>query len=685
MHARRLRQAILTIAQIFTLLASLEALATAQAQNPAPPPAAPGGRTFSENLAAVANRATLLLPVIQNEVEGPLLPWLETFAWGLAALVIFGAFAKLWRENAGAGVDLFWWFARLGVIFALMGSGPLLIDRMAEIGQRLAFGEDGGAVLGKFYVQQRNNFNYAYVKFSEGLFTVKGTPVEPVPGGVLGVIFSTESSMRDATRKLDMISRDMSLLYDGLNLTRGVISFGDFFLTMLGSFLLIAVRLAAPIMIALAIDRSIAQRVTYPYIWGVVVLTLIWPIVALIIKSIAYLGRNIAMALGDNQRFYQFDQATMQIIHSSTQHPVYTVLFAAVIMLIAGLSLWGSPYIAYQLSVGRVYEGISTTISSWAGQVVGAGIEYYSASMAASITRQAEILQAQGGYQAEVTRAGAGQEAGNLQARASRIVGITGAQASRESALASIEGGRVRETKGIEAERKYGQEALEAQTNLEKSNIGTRKDLSVADQNASQHRERKNIETDRSADTEQFAGRKIQSGSEWLSRILRGSGNSGVRNTGGALELIGGGYGLYKQWSSIQNRAAGREKALGEYTGAVNKNQGDAADRFGKAQDAYRDNMGIATNQRAGDLTGAANAGAAISAAGAQRGYNIAVGGYNQAYNLNCTTQKEVTKWERQPENVKRDHKTFPQTMKSRLHWSRHQIMTCSMKSFGGD
>ncbi len=452
MQVRGLRQAILTTLQILTLLASLEALATAQAQNPAPPPAAPGGRTFSENLAALAIRAAELLPVIQNEVEGPLLPWLETFAWGLAAPVIFGAFSKMWRENAGAGVDLFWWFARLGVVFALMGSGPLIIDRMAEIGQRIAFGEDGGAVLGRFYVRQRNNFDYAYVKFSEGVFTVRGTPVETVPGGVLGVIFSTESSLPDATRSLDKISKDMSLLYDGLNFARGVISFGDFFLTMLGSFLLIAVRLAAPIMIALAIDRSIAQRATYPYVWGVVVLTLIWPIVALIIKSIAYLGGNIAMALGDNQRFYQFDQATMQIIHSSAQHPVYTVLFAAVIMLIAGLSLWGSPYIAYQLSVGGVYEGVSTTVSSWAGQVVGAGIEYYSASMAASISRQAETLQAQGGYQAEVTRAGAGQEAGNIQARAAKIVGITGAQAGRESALASIEAGRVQATKGFEAD-----------------------------------------------------------------------------------------------------------------------------------------------------------------------------------------------------------------------------------------
>jgi hypothetical protein len=371
-------------------------------------------------------RAADLLPIIQNEIEGPLMPWLERIAWYLAALIFTFGFARMLRENAGAGVDLFWWFGRAALCLALMGSGPLIIDRLAEIGQVIAVGEDGSSPINRFYIKQRNGFDYAYVKFSEGAFTVNDTSVQPVPGGVLGVLFSTETSIPNATRKLDQISRDMSLLYDGLSFARAVISFGDFFLMMMiGSFLVIAMRLVAPVMIALAIDRSIAQKVTYPYVWGVAVLTLIWPAVAIVIKGIAYLGGNLAMALGDNQRFYQLDHTTMQIIHNSEQNPVYTVLLAAVIMLIAGLSLWGSPYIAYQLSIGRVYEGVSTTISSWVGQFVGAGVEYYSSSMAASISRQADTLHAQGVYFGEVARAAAGQEAGNIQARANKIRGLS--------------------------------------------------------------------------------------------------------------------------------------------------------------------------------------------------------------------------------------------------------------------
>src|SRR4030095_15800414 len=125
-------------------------------------------------------------------------------------------------------------------------------------------------------------------------------------------------------------------------------------------------RLASDLMIALAVDRSLAQRVTYPYVWGAVVLTLIWRIVVLIIKSIAYMGGNVAMALGDDKVFHTFDDQAMRIIQNGD--PFYTALFAALIMLISGLCLWASPYIAYQLSVGRVYEGVSQTISSWVGQ-----------------------------------------------------------------------------------------------------------------------------------------------------------------------------------------------------------------------------------------------------------------------------------------------------------------------------
>ena len=79
-------------------------------------------------------------------------------------------------------------------------------------------------------------------------------------------------------------------------------------------------------------------------------------------------------------------------IMTSGAEPFYTAIIAIVIMTIAGLSLWMSPVIAYKVAMGQVYESVSSTVSSWAGALVGAGIELYSSAIAASISNQAERI-----------------------------------------------------------------------------------------------------------------------------------------------------------------------------------------------------------------------------------------------------------------------------------------------------
>jgi len=628
MRARRLRQSILTITQIIAISVCLSVFAQAQAQTtPTPPPTTTpgaGGRTFSENLKALMIRAADLLPIIQNEIEGPLIPWLERIAWYLAALIFTFGFARMLRENAGAGVDLFWWFGRAALCLALMGSGSLIIDRLAEIGQVIAVGEDGSSPINRFYIKQRNGFDYAYVKFSEGAFTVNDTSVQPVPGGVLGVLFSTETSIPNATRKLDKISRDMSLLYDGLSFARAVISFGDFFLMMIGSFLVIAMRLVAPVMIALAIDRSIAQKVTYPYAWGVAVLTLIWPAVAIVIKGIAYLGGNLAMALGDNQRFYQFDQATMQIIHNSQQNPVYTVLLAAMIMLIAGLSLWGSPYIAYQLSVGRVYEGVSTTISSWVGQLVGAGVEYYSSSMAASISRQAETTQAQGVYFGEVTRASEGKEASDTSARANKIRSLSQTESNRVAGIYAADAAKFNQQGNAEADFKFAKGATKAEVNranklAQVTKFQQERDLSIG---TLQQLENMDAQNDRRAGE------------------LSGGTFQGMMGSLPVMAQIGtlGGNGTRAYWER------------GAYTKELDALNNATIDRYGnlektyerttKAHEKYGKEMSGHQETYKNDRVGVAEGTARISKEGVNRSAGIASSGSIQGYNLDLQANR---------------------------------------------
>src|SRR5262245_1821634 len=327
MRMRALKQTCLAAAQAVIIAVCLNAPASAQSTpTPSPTPTAASKPSMSDTLAEMANRAKDLLPIIRNEIEGPLMPLLENLSLLVASLVMIAAFARLWRENAGAGVDLFWWFARLGIIFALLGSGPRIVDGMFTTGRELAEGSEStpgpvkSSVLLQFYSRQRVAFDLAYKKFTEGVFTVNGVSAAPgsvAPAPRMGVLWSEETSMPDPIKRMESISSDMPLYLDSLNFSHAVISFGDLFLTMLSSFLMIAMRLAAPVMIALAIDRSLAQRVTYPYLWGLVVLTLIWPIIVLIIKSIAYMGGNIAMALGDKTPFYLFDERKSTRLNSS--------------------------------------------------------------------------------------------------------------------------------------------------------------------------------------------------------------------------------------------------------------------------------------------------------------------------------------------------------------------------------
>jgi hypothetical protein len=318
-------------------------------------------------------------------------------------------------------------------------------------------------------------------------------------------------------------------------------------------------------MIAVAIDRNLAQNISYPFLWGAIALTLVWPAVSQLIRAFAYMGGNLAMSLDASDYVYQWNPEVMQEIMTSGAEPFHTVILAVVIMTIAGLSLWMSPVIAYKGATGQVYESLSTTVSGWVGALVGAGIELYSSSIAASISNQAERTQAQGQYQGEITRAGTAFEGGNINARANRIRGITGVEATRISSVEGIYGGLTRATGTISAERQYANETAAALAKLNTNDIWTRNQQAIVDLNAERRQQSAIIETNLAVDTQHFIGGKIIKGTEWAggaARMLLGDAQSGKqtlagRAAGSVIEIGGGVVGLGMQYGAIQNRANG--------------------------------------------------------------------------------------------------------------------------------
>ncbi len=594
-------------------------------------------------------RAGALIPMLQSEIEGPLLPWLENLSWWLAILVIIFGFARLWRENSGAGADLFWWFGRIAIIFALAGSGPTIVSKLDAIGQEIAWGGsgNGNSVLYRSYNNHRNSFEEGYRRFTKGHFTVEptGEKIKPPPGGgeaVLGVIRDVVASPKDVNNKFETLSHDMPFLFSVLSFARGILAFGDLYLLALGGFLMIAVRLAAPVMIALAIDRNLANKISYPFLWGTIVLTLIWPVVSQLIRAFAYMGGNLAMSLDASDVVYQWDPQTMGEIMTSGAEPFYTVIIAIVIMTIAGLSLWMSPVIAYKVAMGQVYESVSSTVSGWAGALVGAGIELYSSAIAASISNQAERTQAQGQYLGEMTRAGAVFEGGNISARANRIRGITGIEGTRISSVEAIYGGLTRATGAINTEKQFANETAAALAKLNSNDIWTRNQQAIVDLNAERKQQSANIETNRSADTEHFIGGKIIKGTEWAggaARTLLSDTQSGKqtlagRAAGSVIEIGGGVVGLGMQYGSIQNRAAGQQSSLNEAFNTRTANQERGSRYLVQNQEIYRGEMVGANQQRAQGLTAAEISGANQAVVGANRGAGVAKGGVNQGYHL---------------------------------------------------
>src|SRR5262249_35533948 len=140
----------------------------------------------------------------------------------------------------------------------------------------------------------------------------------------------------------------------------------------------------------------------------------------------------------------------------------------------------------------------------------------------------------------------------------------------------------------------FGVSSAGANAALAKGDIGVRRDKGVADLDVSRQREFDLFEANRSADTKKWFGDKLIRGSEYAGDTIRGvtKGEGGKKETIGKIgaagvELVGGGVGLYEQYKSIQDRAAGQKGAVNTSTEKMIENQDRAASGFSGNQDTY--------------------------------------------------------------------------------------------------
>lgn len=604
----------------------------AHAQSASPTPAPSPARSLSDNIAALSQRAGALVPYINNEIVSKLIGWFELLAWVLGNCLAGFAMLRIAREDNGEGVNLFWWFGRLALFFMLSGTGLAMVNGLSAIGNEIANGNETGqrSILQNLYLAQRDSFNDSYSKFQQNLFTVKvdgrETAVNPVQlnsESVLGILVDTESTIQNFDQKADVSQWNISTMMTWLNFERALLEFGDLILVILGAALTLALKLAMPFMIACIVDKHIASKTTYPFFFGVIALTLIWPSVSKIIRIVAYMWGNVAMAVGDSSPLYIWDYQTMRAITDPLAQPQYTIALAAFAMGLGALCLYGTPFISLYVLSGRVYESVATVVSSWMGAMVGTGIEKYSAEAAASISRQAESTQYNAGYQADVTRATGQQEAGNLRA-----------QGQRASQLASIQAALTGQTAATLGAATTQRMIIQAGAAFQKSSTAADVSRSIRETDIGASREIGNIIAGAERDLSMTHGNASVGRIEQAMNVTESMIPSDAPILRGLV--------TWPKVTAVTARENVATNATTQFSRDMVQNQETIANRVIYSSQKYQNEMNQAIDKQAGAQIAGVNAGAGQAIGGYQRAAGQARAGVEQNYQLELGANKAV-------------------------------------------
>ncbi len=407
----------------------------------------------------------------------------------------------------------------------------------------------------------------------------------------------------------------------------------------------IGLRLFAPFAIAVAIDRNLAQRISYPFAWSAAVFTLITPLVSHILGLAVYTAGNLAFRIiSPEMGIFTLDaNGAINGDPSRVTQAVYACVILMVFMTLSALLLLASPYISYKLSFGQVFEAVSTTASGWLGAFAATGLEIMGLKYGTALQRQAGEARVEGQYQAEIARAFYGRDAANLTNRAQQILGLHSASANRSQALGAIAGGygmsvqmteaqrqatlglleqsRMQQVTGLLADRSFGQQ----QTNITMRREEYDLRLSQAERNVSSI-------TNRSMDS-------LEHGAGAVAGIMGESMPvlSAFREGTKAITAPGRAYNeMMINNTTTDARVSYLRSARGDHLENYEFTSGlriDAAEKYAK------EGSKIADAQAAANIA-AARTQRDLAVGGVERGYWQQVQGVNSAYRLNLETNQ---------------------------------------------
>ncbi|HRH41448.1 MAG TPA: hypothetical protein PKY82_07350 [Pyrinomonadaceae bacterium] len=552
-----------------------------------------------------------------NVIVKPFLPFLVFFAWIIASFVLALGFLRRFSDNKGVSPEqLVRWGIRTVIFMVLIGASPYLIDILTTTGKFIARPVKG------FNAEMIKEFDQKMIQYVKKNFAVEDPNsllAERLPNGepgLVGVIFDKESNVKDVTAQMNPFGWDLTKLFTLMVVAQNIIKFGSIFLAIAGLFILIGLKLAAPMMTAFGFDEKFAQQIFYPFCWGVATFSLAFPIVKEGTVYLAYGIGLIALSIYNNEPVYTLDPTTAQIITNGNYDPASSALIVTLLFFVASLCYILVPWLSYRILRGQVFEGVSQVSMGWMLSTVGTALETYGLVAGAAINRQAENTQIQGIYSAEQTSAKAAFDAGKLQADARRTQSLAGVQGGLQSTLGQIYGSQTTNILMTNANR---------QMQLQQTLAATQREIGSQRIDMTDKTNRLGFEAAKEKGT-RFIENGVQA-AEYTLDMIPGGKVASSRGTAGNVALQLG-------IAPTQIReTAGNLLTDEQYQLHLGQNSRTLGSQRENSQ-AYQYKIESSINQNADANISAINKGAAISAGAAQKGAAIQSGGIKQAYNL---------------------------------------------------
>lgn len=607
-------------------------LVMAQSPTPSPAPANGANVAGADALTELVIVAGNLIPRVQEAIESPLVKGLENLAFWIAVIVMLFSFARLFRENDGATKDLFWWCLRLAIVFTLFGTGRAIINTWSQIGYDIVNVTEFRKVLWDAELE----FNTNYDKFTEGMFLVKATST----GEAIAALTTDDVNLRNIANAASNPSAwSLPNIFIGVTIGRAILQFSNVFLALLSALILIALRLFAPFAIALAIDRGLAQRISWPFVWSAAVFTMVTPLVSHIIGYIVYQVGNMALTIikPESQIFALAADGSITGDPNMVGPATAACVVLIVLMVVSALLLLASPYISYKLAFGQIFEAVSATAAGWMGALTATGIEIAGITFGSALQRQAGETRIEGQAQAEIARAMAVREASDLQSRAHKILGLQSASASRVQSLGAIAGGYAMALQMNEAQRQATGGLIEQ--SRQQQVVGILADRSFGQRQAGIQASREERDL-RITQTQQNVGTLINRGLEMTEHTAGGLARLGGASAPllpaaeeGTKIITSGARGVAD--ISINNTTTDARAGSVRIAGQSQIENVESTTKMREyAADIYADRATTITNQQAAANNAAARINRDLAAGGVESAYRKQVQGVTQAYQL---------------------------------------------------